>query len=447
MKRYIFPLTICAIVAVAAVLVYSVDMHSAGIIAGVLAANAPPVPATVESLDAAIKALAETNDNVKKFAETAEKEMKENGKLTEELRGSVDGALTKMTALAGQIGDIEQRLARANRERGQAAADTAGKLFVESDAIKNYKGGRGTFRVGVPRDTLSFRSQAELNAAITSLDTSAGKALNPYIIPGIVELPRRRLFLRNLIAAGRTNTAAFKYVKESGFTNNAAVVSETAQKPYSDLTFDSMTGNVSTIAHLMKASKQILADLPALQSTIDARMRYGLQLAEEAEMLLGDGTGEHLLGIIPQASDYAASFSVSNTTRIDVIRLALLQVYLAQFPADGIVMHPIDWAHIELSKDSLGRYLIGNPQGNIGATLWGLPVVETLGMTSGDFLVGAFQLGAQVLDREDAAVEVSTENDKDFEKNMVTIRAEERLALPVYRPEAFVTGTFASATG
>ncbi len=63
-------------------------------------------------------------------------------------------------------------------------------------------------------------------------------------------------------------------------------------------------------------------------------------------------------------------------------------------------------------------------------------------MATDHFMVGAFNIAAQVFDRQQAVVEVSTENDKDFISNLVTIRAEERLALAVFRPESFVHGTF-----
>ena len=61
-------------------------------------------------------------------------------------------------------------------------------------------------------------------------------------------------------------------------------------------------------------------------------------------------------------------------------------------------------------------------------------------MTVDKFLIGAFDLAAQIFDRQDATVEVSTEDADNFQKNKVTIRAEERLALAVYRPEALVYG-------
>jgi HK97 family phage major capsid protein len=116
---------------------------------------------------------------------------------------------------------------------------------------------------------------------------------------------------------------------------------------------------LTTIAHMFKASKQILDDFAQLQSTIDAEMRYGLKYAEESEILFGDGTGVHLHGIVPQAEAYSAAFEPDAMTQIDQLRLAMLQSQLARLPASGHVLHFTDWAKIELTKDTLGRYIIG----------------------------------------------------------------------------------------
>lgn len=189
----------------------------------------------------------------------------------------------------------------------------------------------------------------------------------------------------------------------------------------------------------MKASRQILDDFSQLRSIIDQRLLYGLAYVEEGQLLNGDGTGQNLHGIIPQATAYAAAFTPDAPTAIDTLRLAQLQAALAEYPATGHVLHPTDWARIELTKDTTGRYIIGNPQGTIGPTLWGLPVVATQAIAADKFLTGAFRLGAQLFDRWDARVEAGFVND-DFIKNLVTILAEERLALAVYRPEAFIYG-------
>jgi len=130
---------------------------------------------------------------------------------------------------------------------------------------------------------------------------------------------------------------------------------------------------------------------------------------------------------------------VTGETAIDRLRLAILQVALQEYPASGIVLHPTDWSKIETTKNAGGDYIIGNPQGTLSPTLWGLPVVATQAITANAFLVGAFRLGAQVFDRWDARVETGYVND-DFTRNLVTILAEQRLAFAVYRPTAFVTG-------
>mgnify|MGYP001756762378 FL=1 len=167
---------------------------------------------------------------------------------------------------------------------------------------------------------------------------------------------------------------------------------------------------------------------------------YGLKLIEEQQLLNGDGESGNLKGIIPQATAFADKASLTNYTTIDQLRLAQLQAVLAEYPATGHVLNPIDWAGIELTKDNEGRYIIGQPQSVASPTLWGLPVVATQAIEQGKFLTGAFNLAAQIFDSETAEIIVGFEND-DFTRNLITVLCEERLALAVYRPEAFIYGT------
>jgi HK97 family phage major capsid protein len=259
-------------------------------------------------------------------------------------------------------------------------------------------------------------------------------------VPGIIAPPNRTLTIRDLLAPGQTSSSSVEYVKETGFTNNARSVSEGTTKPQSELTFNLSTSPVRTLAHIFRASRQIMDDAVGLASYINARGTYGLKYVEETQLLNGNGSGVNIDGIVPQATDYAPAFTGS--TNIDTLRLALLQVILAEYPATGFVLNPTDWAKIELEKDSQGRYLVGNALSPIGPSIWGLPVVQTQAMASGDFLTGAFNMAAQIFDRMGVEVLLSTEDQDNVVKNMITIRVEERLALAVYRPEAFVSGSF-----
>lgn len=374
-------------------------------------------------------------------AEAALGEAKRAGSLSAETKAAVDEMALKFNSLSeaekqlkAQLGELEQEFARIPTQAAANKRTSVGAEVVKSEALAEFaKSVQGNRRISVP-----------VNAALLSTDVADG-VVEPQRLPGIDVMPKQRLFLRDLIASGRTTSPAIFWVQQTGFTNNAAAVGENpvGGKPYSEIAFNTKITPVTTIAHMFKASKQILDDFAQLQSTVDAEMRYGLKYVEEQEMLFGDGTGVHLHGIVPQATAFSAAFAPEAMTQIDELRLAMLQAQLARLPASGHVLHFSDWAKIELTKDTLGRYIIGNPLSVAGPTLWGLPVVSTeIAAFQGKFLTGAFQTAAQIFDREDANVVISTENADDFEKNMISIRCEERLALAVKRPEAFIYGTF-----
>jgi HK97 family phage major capsid protein len=397
---------------------------------------------TESDLAALAVELKKAADEVKKQADTANVELKNLGALTADTKKAADEALIKHNEIAARVTEIEQKMVRPGGEGGERRKSVGQQVVENKDVLAFLKSG-GKGRISVP-------VKAIISALTTDADGSAGDLIVPQRQPGIVALPERRMTIRDLLTPGTTTSNAIQYVKETGFTNNAATVSETsgAAKPQSEIKFDIVTTAVTTIAHWVLATKQILDDVPQLRSVIDGRLRYGLMYVEEGQLLNGGGTGTDLNGIYTQATAYSAPLvptAAGNLTKIDVIRLAMLQAMLAEFPATGIVMNPIDWADIELTKTDDGAYLFANPQGGADPRLWRLPVVETQAMTVDKFLTGAFKLGAQIFDREEANVEISTEDSDNFRKNLVTIRAEERLALADYRPEAFVKGDFSDA--
>ena len=382
------------------------------------------------------KAIKSAVDPIRELAEKAVSESQAGKKLSEGFKQELDEALVKMNGtITEKLSEMEQKMARGGNGGSEQREKSLGEQFVESEGFKSFadsgfaKSARGA----------DLRIKATLTSATSDAAGSVGDAIERTRLPGILPLPQRRLTVRDLLTQGQMDGNALEYVKETGFTNSAAPVAEGAAKPESDLKFDIVTTSAKVIAHWMKASKQVLSDIAQLRSTIDQRLLYGLAYVEEAQLLNGDGTGQNLHGLIPQATAYSAPFTPTDATAIDTIRLAALQAALAEYPATGIVMNPTDWARIELTKDAGGNYIIGVPQGGINPTLWGLPVVATKAITVDKFLVGAFKLGAQVFDRWDARVETGYVND-DFTKNLVTILAEERLALAVYRPEAFIYG-------
>lgn len=379
--------------------------------------------------------LKKQHGEVQEWTKKAAESIKETGEIAAEVKTGLEAAAKKGEELATKFAELEQLVAKLQANDNPAPRfRSIGKEVTEDERFQTWLkdgGDKSRVRIGVKAIT-----------SLTSGDGAAGDLIVPQRNPGIIRQPDRAMTIRNLLTVGRTTSNSIEFVQETGFTNSAAPVAEGALKPESSLEFNLQTTPVRTIAHWIQASKQILQDVPALQSYIDTRMRFGLEIEEENQILSGDGTGQNLLGLIPQSTPYDTGRTRPGDTRIDIVRRAMTQVRLAEYRADAIVLHPSDWEEIELTKTNDGAYIWANPRGLLGPTLWGLPVIDTTAVEEGEFLVGNFQMAAMLWDREDAVVDISTEDRDNFVKNMVTIRAEERVALEVSRPEALIYGDF-----
>ena len=385
----------------------------------------------VKSLTEAMK---KRDEELVAAVKAAHEQAKDSGKIAGE-------TLTELKKLAEDSGKIQARLLDVEQKMAGVAdltrsrknvGKSSGVLVTEHEDFK----------------ALALKKHGTINIqlkAISSVTTGAGAAgdlVAPDRLSTIIRPFDRRMTIVDLISRGRTASNLVEYVQETGFTNAAAPVPEQELKPESDLSFELRSTGVKTIAHIMVASKQILDDAPMLESYIDGRLRFGLDDVLERQVLAGDGTGDNLLGLIPEATPYNRPDS---QTRIDVIRRSITQVRLSEMRADSVVLHPSDWEEIELTKTTQGEYVWANPFGLLNPTIWGLAVVDTTVMDEGDFLTGAFKLAATFWDRENANVQLSTEDSDNFRRNKVTIRGELRGALVVWRPEALVFGDFADA--
>lgn len=341
-----------------------------------------------------------------------------------------------LSSIKEQLAQIEQKAARGAYTGGPMRPDTWGETFTKgrADDLQRIATERG-------------RTSLEIKATITSATTDANGSAGDLIVPQrdqLVGMPKRRLTIRSLLNVVQVSSGSVEYPQQTGRVNNAAPVAEAAAKPSSDLKFDMKTVPIRTLAHWVKASRQILEDAPQLRDLIDQELRYGLALVEEGQLLSGDGTGQNLPGMIPLATAFAPPITIASPNEIDKVGLAILQASLTNVAPDGIVIHPGDWWRMRLTKDSQGKYILGDPMATVQPNLFGLPVVATEAMTVDKFLVGSFR-SQTLYDRWSARVEVGFEND-DFTKNLVTVLGEERVGLATKRPEALIYGDFGNVT-
>lgn len=375
--------------------------------------------------------------NAKTMEEVLDEHIATVTRALEKVKAGEKSTDDRLTELRSEITDLSQRMAQGRRGfGGDPVIDTAGARLMREKAtdITALASERG--RVGMEM------------RAVTSGSTSAGTLVDPDR-QDVVLIPRRPLMVRDLLPVVGTSSGSIEYPKQTARNLNAAAVAEGALKPESDLAWTLATVPVRTIAHWVPASRQILEDAPQLQGLIEEDLLFGLKDVEDMQLLLGDGTGQNLTGLYPAAQPYVAPIVIANPTMIDQLGLAMLQLALADFNADGIVLHPSDWLKIKMTKDADGGYLAVDPitgkagkDGTDRPMLWGVPVIPTKAISQGKFLVGDFRTAATLYDRWAVRIEVSTEDRDNFVRNMVTILAEERLALAIKQAGALVKGSF-----
>lgn len=349
-----------------------------------------------------------------------------------DIKTRLDESKSELEKINEKIELQEKKMAK--MASSQNEQKSAGEQFIESEGFKSSV---------TTKQPMSF--SMEVKDILNSGNLATGVTRN-ILVPeqqgGFIDPLNQELRIRNLIPTGQTSSNMIRYYSENVFTNSAGMVAEGGTKPQSEITFSEQTIPVQKMAHKFRLSMEVLDDAPMLRSYIDGRGRYGLNLFEEGQLLTGDyptGSG-NLKGLLPNATAYDNSTITGYTpaTIVDDVRVAKLQTRQALLPASGIVMNPTTWAEIELLKDADNNYLYSSVTTGAVPRLWGLPIVVSDSMDDGDFLVGAFSLGAQIWDRMGMTVMASTEDGNNFSENMVTILFEKRLALEITRPAAFV---------
>lgn len=313
-------------------------------------------------------------------------------------------------------------------------------------------------------NALGARGKANLaqRAGFTSSDLSA---INIQIQPGIIGLGIQRLTIMDLISPGTTGAAAVIYPQENSFgtvdgvavdTTNGAMpkagtVGERGVKPKWEPDLTTVTANVKKIAVTADVPDEFLADFPQAESFLNERLPYMVDTKTEEQILYGDGVGNNLKGIFTFAGVQTRAITTTDDSTIAAsLRQGLTDISVgSHFEPDGYAFHPYDWETAQLLKDDDKRFLAGGPfyipltNGVFVEmrTFWGKPVVVTTAVNYGSPLAGSWKLGAQYFLREGMRLEMSNANKDNFERNMITVRAEHRLAVANYRPPCFLEFT------
>ena len=264
---------------------------------------------------------------------------------------------------------------------------------------------------------------------------------------GITRIVTRNPFILELVNTGSITSNLWEWVQQANPEGAPAMTEEGAAKAQIDFELVLASAAVRKVTAYIKVSKEMLDDIPLMQSEINQELSERINLTIDTQLLSGDGTGQNLTGILANATAFAAgSFAgtVPSANNSDVLRVAINQINVNLFQPSHIVMHPSDVTALDLQKGTDGHYVLPPYSTGANTIIKGISVVANTGVTEGDYLVGDFQK-AGVRFREGLSFDIGYEND-DFTKNFVTILAEARLVQRVKSNHygAFVKGVFAT---
>lgn len=362
------------------------------------------------------------------FQEKASEEIKNVGAVHTETKNALDKLGEQQREVADRLLSLEQSGVN-NGDEGSNITSW-GKQFVDSTAYENFTGG----------NTQKARFEVQNN-----ISTGSDATVAPDRKAGVVGGAMQILTLEDLLVSLPTNSNAIEFTKEATFVNNAAEVAEGLAKPETDITFSLVNMPVSTVAHWTKISRQLASDSPALAAYINARMSYGVDQKVETQLAIGDGVAPNISGLF-DAGNYTLHGLLSGALPATLPKLALIRKVIAQllntgYRPNAILLNPIDFGDIEidLMTTTGGQVRISVNDAGL-PVLFGVPVIQSAGITVDTFQVGDYIQASTVHNREGVVVELSDSDSDNFTKNLVTVRAERRLALTVEKPAAIIGG-------
>jgi len=362
------------------------------------------------------------------------------GEMESSLKSEIDNLTTQYVEKSEALNKRLDEMEMAAKKTAAGATPKSFKAAIEG-ALKDgaidamVKGNANAARFEVKADM-------SLGADVT------GVVAAETIVDQIKYDPSRSVHIRSLLPLGSTDAQTIRFPKETAYSDGAAATAETSAFTQSDFDLAASTVNVEKIGTYMRITGEMLDDIKQLTSYLSARVPEKVLSVEDNEILNGDGSSPNLDGLFTDGTAFAAggfALAIESANEFDVLTVALNQLALANYQADTILLNPTDLHKMILLKSTANEYLRNQIFSGLQPTINGIPVTVNTAVTAGKFLVGNLRQASQLWIRENLAVEFSREDSDNFQKNFVTVRAMERVALTNYLPNAIVQGTFSTA--
>ena len=276
----------------------------------------------------------------------------------------------------------------------------------------------------------------------TPLTESSFGGLPAIILPQAFPLPYDPTRLFDYIPTAAMPGPSVEYLQHVGNANAGAVVAEGSLKPDIGMQLSGKTVAAVKLAALASVSMEALQDFESFLGFVPAELTRAIIDVETDEILNGSGSAPHLRGILNTVGILTRDRGTD--TPLDAIQKAFddLRVGSSFATPSLVVLHPSTWSYLRRQKNTLGSYLLApDPSTGQVESIWGVPVVVTTKIAVGTAAIMDTAQAVQGWVRMGMIVEMNRYGTEEWTKNLVSFRAEERIAVGVTRPTGIIKVT------
>ena len=367
-------------------------------------------------------------------------------------------------AAAKAEADRMAAIAPRHRNRGAPLLSDHFREKVSADRLKQAASNPVTIQMDMPGYSILD----------TLFETTAGWEPESVRERTLILRDTRPIEVLDTIPSRPVDQPSVKYMEETSYSNAAGSVGEgvdyagetknTLVYPSreSTLALTERVVNVVKIGTYIPMTEEQLEDVPETDAYINDRIPHMVRQQVENQVIGGAGavaaTPTEMVGFTGRAGVLNQNFATTGTGANTVLTKGSMlgnllqginQVRRTSFTRPSAIwLRSEAWEDMVIAQLSATGYFFGNPQDGYAPRAWGLPVVE---VTSGELpysvpaatgsnplgIIGDFRMFSVVRVRRDLEVRIGLVND-DFLRDQLTMKANVRAALVIYRPTAFV---------
>jgi HK97 family phage major capsid protein len=393
----------------------------------------------------------------KKAAEITEK-MAAADKSVMELKTANDAAIEKLKTATEEVASLKSMV------EDQAVQIKANQPIIDAFVVNKDKGNNGPNLVksldDIIKETVLENTDAIMKFSrketkslildikvvgdMTTSNVTSGTRYGAQFAPNIIQQPYRKTHVRDLIptdTAGPGNT--FTHMRElTTGEGDITAVAETATKPQFDMDLAEVTVPFEVLAGWLRVTRKAMNNIPGFISWLQRRLPEKLMRVEDAQILYGSGVSNNLKGISHADNHTDETSAAANLAERIIDAISQLEDANERY-ATGVVVRPKEYYNFFKNKaGGSGEYDLPRNFTFVNGILYvsGIPVIPTTAVQDGDFFVGDWVEGAQLLIQEAMRLEFFEQDGTNVRENKVTVRIEETVALPVFGASYFIMG-------